>query len=1153
MRACAAVLMTAVCFAIAAPARAGDALPGAAAPDFNAKVLPVFTKYCTGCHNSTDRDGKLVLETYADLLKGGKRGAEVVPGQSAQSRLVRVLSGQAVPAMPPKDNDRPKADEIALLAAWIDAGAKGPSGTSPDPTVLLIPKIVPTAPVREAIYSLACSPDGRWIAVGRYGKVELLAAESRAVVETLAGLPGQVNDLAYSADGSRLVAATGQPGLFGEVRIWDVADPLNAKPVRTIRGHRDSLFAVALSADGHTLATGSYDQQIILWDAASGGQLRTLSGHSGAIFSLAFSPNGRFLVSASGDRTVKLWDVASGERLETFGQPIMDQYAVAFNSAGTRVVGAGADNRIRQWSISPSGKEGTNRLLESRVAAEQPLVKLVYSPDGRTLVASSEDRTIKLWDSDKLTAIGELERQGDVAAALAFLPKSCRLVVGRMDGSLKVYDLDAKQPTSSWHPSLRPVLLAAALTTLPMAADGGGIPEQAEQEPNDTPAQANLLKKLPITVTGSLGAPGDADYFSFDATAGQTLVFDVAARRAGSEALPRLTLFDAAGKLLSDRSELEPASDPLLAYTFEKAGRYVVRIDDRTSAGGPKHTYKLTIGALPYVIGCYPLSVPAGKPSDVELIGFNLPAGAKAHVPPAAAGETAVPLDAKLCRSRGPLKILVSDLPEVLAAEPNDTPQRATPMSAPGSTAGRILRSARHWQTALASGTPEEASGIQPAGYFRFESKAGQQWIVETEAARRGSPIDTRIDVLDADGRPIPRVLLQAVRDSFINFRGIDSLTGQPRLKNYDEMELNQYIYFRGEVCKLLQWPNGPDADFTLYRDLAGKRRTYFDTTATTHANFEPVYVVEPHPPGEKLADNGLPVFQLNYTNDDDGERKLGRDSRLLFTAPVDGSYLVRVCDSRGEAGPLFVYRLIVRPPHPDFKILLPDASPMVNAGSGKRFRVQADRLDYFDGDIRLDITGVPPGFAVTTPLVIQAGHLEAIGVLSALDSAPQPTPADAAASKITATALIDGHQVSRVVGSLGDIKLAAKPRLLVRLEPNSAIGAPAMKTPVKPAHQKWFVLQPTSALAKGGATLTQLADHSLLAGGANADQESYTVVALTDAQNIRAVRLEALGDKSLPMGGPGPQRRKRQFRPLRVSGHGRPAVGFQQGPAGRN
>ena len=145
------------------------------------------------------------------------------------------------------------------------------------------------------------------------------------------------------------------------------------------------------------------------------------------------------------------------------------------------------------------------------------------------------------------------------------------------------------------------------------------------------------------------------------------------------------------------------------------------------------------------------------------------------------------------------------------------------------------------------------------------------------------------------------------------------------------------------------------------------------------------------------------------------------------------------MCDSRGQGGPRFLYRLTIRRPHPDFSIRVTDMNPTVNAGSGKRFKLQADRFDEFDGDIRLDITGLPPGFAVSTPLVIQAGHLEAVGVLSALAWAPQPTPENAAASKITATARIDGHEVTKVVGSLGQIKLAAEPPLIARLEPTTS------------------------------------------------------------------------------------------------------------------
>src|SRR5882724_108375 len=103
----------------------------------------------------------------------------------------------------------------------------------------------------------------------------------------------------------------------------------------------------------------------------------------------------------------------------------------------------------------------------------------------------------------------------------------------------------------------------------------------------------------------------------------------------------------------------------------------------------------------------------------------------------------------------------------------------------------------------------------------------------------------------------------------------------------------------------------GPDSEMLFYA-ANRKRRTYLDTTATALSLEEQGYIVEPHPPAAKLVANGLPVFHLNYANDDDGERKLGADSKLFFTAPADGPYLVRVTDTRGHAGERFAYRLIV-------------------------------------------------------------------------------------------------------------------------------------------------------------------------------------------------------------------------------------------------
>ncbi len=69
------------------------------------------------------------------------------------------------------------------------------------------------------------------------------------------------------------------------------------------------------------------------------------------------------------------------------------------------------------------------------------------------------------------------------------------------------------------------------------------------------------------------------------------------------------------------------------------------------------------------------------------------------------------------------------------------------------------------------------------------------------------------------------------------------------------------------------------------------------------HALGEPCYIVQPHPPGTKLVPNGLPVFSLYYENDDDAHRELGKDSRLFFTAPADGEYLVKIKDVRGSPG----------------------------------------------------------------------------------------------------------------------------------------------------------------------------------------------------------------------------------------------------------
>jgi hypothetical protein len=363
---------------------------------------------------------------------------------------------------------------------------------------------------------------------------------------------------------------------------------------------------------------------------------------------------------------------------------------------------------------------------------------------------------------------------------------------------------------------------------------------------------------------------------------------------------------------------------------------------------------------------------------------------------------------------------------EGVEIEPNNVAEAATVITADAVARG-VIGGAGH-------------DGHADVDVFRFHAVKEQQLVLEINAARQKSPLDSKLEVLDSSGKPIPRVLLQAVRETYFTFRGHNSTDiNDYRLHGWEDMELNEYIYANGEVNKLWMYPRGPDSGFIVYpgSNTGGSRYTYFGTTAIAHALNAPCYIVEPHPPGTKLIPNGLPQYTINYENDDDGWRKLGSDSRVVFTAPADGDYLVRVADVRDMGGDDYKYELTIRAPRPDFSIRVEAADLTINAGSGKEFAIVADRIDDFDGDIRVDVSGLPPGYHASTPLVIQSGQSKAFGTITADADAPAPTAENSKLGKLNATDVVNGKDVVKEGVALGELKLAEKPKILARIHPS--------------------------------------------------------------------------------------------------------------------
>jgi WD40 repeat protein len=271
-------------------------------------------------------------------------------------------------------------------------------------------------------------------------------------------------------------------------------------------GHTDLVTSVAFSPDGKTLASGSHDQTVKLWNVADGTFTATLPRRTGFVRSVAFSPDGKLLASGDMGSMINLWDVAGGKTAVNFKGRI-PVFCVAFGPdsetiaagqldgaitlldatrrnqiAGTRehagaviclafspdgkfLASGSMDKTIKLWDVVPAKEAatlegrpvirlssvgvGTRRKPATLVGHSDIIHSLAISPDGKTLASASGDRTIKLWNIADGTVRATLEGHTGFVRCVTFSPDGKTLASGSADRTIKLWDVSSGENTAT--------------------------------------------------------------------------------------------------------------------------------------------------------------------------------------------------------------------------------------------------------------------------------------------------------------------------------------------------------------------------------------------------------------------------------------------------------------------------------------------------------------------------------------------------------------------------------------------------------------------------------------------------------------------------------------------------------------------------------
>jgi cytochrome c len=282
------------------------------------------------------------------------------------------------------------------------------------------------------VRALAMSPDGTLAVSGSFDTSAIRWSLTRnAAEQVLRFHDGAVNAVAFLKDGR--VATAGEDA---RIALWRAGEQT---PSTVLEGHQAPVVALALSPDGSTLASASWDHTVRLW-SLTGGAARVLEGHQQNVNGVAFTVEGTSVVSVGYDASLRVWPLAGN------GSSLIVTMPTPLNSVvvadGGEIVTAGADGKV--YFLSPSGD------MRGEVeAGTTPIISLAASADGKLIAAAGIRGSVAIIDRAGRRLARTLVGPGLPVWSAAFLPDNRTLLTGGADRVIRRWDAATGDPIGS--------------------------------------------------------------------------------------------------------------------------------------------------------------------------------------------------------------------------------------------------------------------------------------------------------------------------------------------------------------------------------------------------------------------------------------------------------------------------------------------------------------------------------------------------------------------------------------------------------------------------------------------------------------------------------------------------------------------------------